>query len=255
MFKIKSSRKRWILWLIACFHFIFLFIELGVVGEKLNNVFSQRIFSHVLQAYFVLSFHLHTSILSFYSAICCAAVCFHTPTVQKCETIIKARLRGSFVVFLDTVHGHDGCLGKCYSVSVNSTSLRCLKPLCLLQSGILNESSQECHRLLDAIQYKSFLPSVLLCGYVTQAWVLLVLKYQVGFQSGLFGVYTHLSQSSRNGRAPLNVSERKEEGECGPHSHVNLQPEKSQSHSVTWMLLTRGRFTFLWVNLNIKPQQ
>lgn len=65
---------------------------------------------------------------------------------------------------------------------------RCLKLLCLLQSGIFNGSSQECHMLLDAIHVFPAKCSVLwLCNVGLSVEML---KYQVGFPTLLFGVYS-----------------------------------------------------------------
>lgn len=113
-----------------------------------------------------------------------------------------------------------------------------VKPLCLLQSGISNESSRGCHVLADAIQYKSSLPSVQCCGYITQTRAMKCWNIRWISQPGCLAF------------TPSNVSgeERVSTGREG-QLYTDLQPQKSLiKERVMGMLLLRGHFTSLELN-------
>lgn len=133
------------------------------------------------------------------------------------------------------------CLFKCCSVALKATSLRCVKPLRLLQSGIFNESSRECHTLWDATQYKPSLPSVQCCGYVTRAWALKCRNIRwVSQLRRLASTPSVLLVECESVAKRLWRRVRRESVSMGIEGLLSTQPQKPPCKVVMWMLLTGG---------------
>lgn len=121
---------------------------------------------------------------------------------------------------------------------LNSTSLGCLKLLCLPQPAMSDGCSQECRTLRVIIQYafsaKCTVPWLRNTGQSAE-----VLKCQVGFSTALFWCSFPLALCSRNAGIPPNI--RTVRRGSPPHP-VHLTPSL---RNLMWMFLIRGHFTAL----------